>query len=294
MTKFSAYIVCLMGASYVFLSVYVLFGGWRLTEGRLRVRLIWFLVLPIALFTTLWFSGRWIWTVFWWVFVFGDAGPYEEYARSTSAIVALLISAAAFVRLALGRINRRYLRITSWGAAALAALLATVLTHEFTHRIYGWSAQGAAENYLAKFRSENHPFVAPHAPRRIVEVNVPRPGEDPTQLGSSRRFVLYYGDAAIQDVRVVPYGWFWWTFASSGPAYPVNDMDWAVDHWETDQEEATERLNAVIRSYPNSDASRWASESLKQLREKGSSGAPRWRSEMMRRLREHAAKRDQP
>src|SRR6188472_2964466 len=92
MTKFSAYALYLMAAIYIFVSLYVLFGGWRLTKDRLRLRLIWFLILPIALFITLWFSGRWIWIVFWWGFVFGDAGPYEEYARFTSGVVALVIS----------------------------------------------------------------------------------------------------------------------------------------------------------------------------------------------------------
>jgi hypothetical protein len=291
MSKLSAYALYLMGAMYVFLSAYVLFGGWRLTKGGSRVRLIWLLLLPIVLFITLWFSGRWIWTVFWWGFVFGDAGPYEEYGRLSSGIVAIVVSATAFARLALGGISRRYLRITSWGTVASAGLFLAVQTHEFTHNIYGWTARSAAENYLAKFRGENHPFTAPDAPRRIVEENIPRPGEDPTQLGRSRRFVLYYGDGPIQDVRVVPYGWFWWTFGSSVPTVPVTDMDWAVAHWETDQEEAAERLNAVIRKYPNSDASRWASATLKKLREQGSSGVRGWKSEMMRRLQEEASKR---
>lgn len=291
MTKFTAYAVYLIAAIYVLLFAYALLGGWRSKNEQSGVRLVWFLLFPIVLFVTFWFSGRWIWVVFYWLFVFGDAGPYEEYARYTSAVVALIVSATVFVRLAVGRINRRYLRLTSWGTVASAVLMLTVLTHEFTHGIYGWSAQGAAESYLAKFHGENHPFVAPNAPRRIVEVNVSRPGEDSIELGRTRRFVLYYGDAPIKDVRMAPYGWFWWTFASSMPVVPVSDMDWAVAHWETDQEEATDRLNAVIRHYPNSAASRWASATLKKLRESGSKGAPSWKSEMMRRLQEKARKR---
>jgi hypothetical protein len=289
MTKLTAYAVYLMGAIYVFLSAYVLLGGWRPKSEQPRVRLIWFLLLPIVLFVTLWFSGRWIWTVFYWLFVFGDAGPYEEYATLTSGIVAILTSATALARIALGKINQRYLRLTSWGTVASATLLLIVLTHEFAHRIYGWSAHAAAENYLSKFHGENHPFTSPDAPRRIVEVNPARPGEDPTQSGRSKRFVLYYGDAAIQDVRVVPYRWFWWTFASSVPQVPVTDMDWAVAHWETDQEEATKRLNEVIRNYPDSDASRWATKTLKKLREEGD--APGWKAEMMQRLQEEARRR---
>jgi hypothetical protein len=107
----------------------------------------------------------------------------------------------------------------------------------------------------------------------------------------SRRFAVYFGDGPIQDVTVVPYGWFWWAVGSSQPMIPHTDMDWAVVNWKTDQVEATERLNVVIQNYPNSDAARWASETLRRLREPGSRGAPGWTSEMVRRLQAEARKR---
>jgi hypothetical protein len=288
MTRLTAYAVYLMAALYVALSAYVLFGGWRRKSERPRVRLTWFLILPIAIFITLWFSGRWIWTVFYWLFVFGDAGPYEEYAMFTSGIVALLISATVFTRLALGRIHRRYLRIISWGAAASAALIVTVLTHEFTHRIYGWTARGAAENYLAKTRvDERHPFVSPGAARRIVEESAPI--DDPQK--PIKRFVLYYGNSPIRYVHVAPYGWFWWTLSASGPTDPFFDVDSAVRHWESDPGEATERLNALIEKYPNSGTSRWAEKTLENLKQHGSKGTPRLQSEMLKRLQEEAKRR---
>jgi hypothetical protein len=132
MTRLTAYAVYLMAALYVALSAYVLFGGWRLKSERPRVRLIWFLLLPIAIFVTLWFSGRWIWTVFYWLFVFGDAGPYEEYATFTSGIVALLISATVFTRLALGKFNRRYFRITYCCEAESSELVSMLLMYVFS------------------------------------------------------------------------------------------------------------------------------------------------------------------
>jgi hypothetical protein len=67
------------------------------------------------------------------------------------------------------------------------------------------------------------------------------------------------------------------------------EMDRAVALWQTDPEKATEQLNEVIRKYPNTEASRWAAETLKKLREEGS--APGWKAEMMRRLQEEARKR---
>jgi len=210
MTKFSAYALYLMGAVYLFVSLYVLFGGWKPTQDRQKVRLIWFLLLPIALFITLWFSGRWIWTVFWWAFIFGDAGPYEQYGTLTSGIVAMVISATVFARLALGRINRRYLRITSWGTVASAALFLTVITHEFTHRIYGWSARGAAENYLTRYRS-----MDPGRAKQIVEVPTDKSAEPNSRV---RTFVLYYGDEPQVRVHVAPFGKFWWTYGGSSNA----------------------------------------------------------------------------
>ena len=142
-------------------------------------------------------------------------------------------------------------------------LFLTMLTYEYASRIEGWTAQGAAENYLAKFRGENHPFVAPGAPRRIVEENIPFTGPFPKPV---RRFVLYYGNGPIQEVKVAPYGWFWWTLASSGPAYPFFEMDSAVTNWEADPEKSSEQLNEIINIYPDTEASRWASKTLESLK----------------------------
>jgi hypothetical protein len=207
MTKLSAYALYPMGAMYVFLSAYVLFGGWRLIKRGSRVSLIWLLLLPVALFITLWFSGRWIWTIFWWGFVFGDAGPYEEYGRVSSGIVAIVISATTFARLSLGRINQRYVRITAWGTVAAATLFLTMLTHEFTHRIDGWSARGAAENYFKRYRS-----MDPECVKQVVEVPADTSAEPTSRM---RTFVLYCGDEPQWRVNVAPYGAFWWTIGGS-------------------------------------------------------------------------------
>jgi hypothetical protein len=210
MTKLSAYALYLMCALYVFLSVYAMLGAWRQKEGRQRTRLIWLLMLPIALFVTLWFSGIWIWTIFWWGFVFGDAGPYEQYGKFLSAIVAIVIATAVFVRLALGRINRRYLLVTFWTIVASSVLFVAVLTHEFTHRIYGWSARSAAENYLS-----SHRRMDPERPMQIVEVPTDKAGDLDSRV---RTFVLYYEDRPQVRVNVAPYGIFWWTYGGSSNA----------------------------------------------------------------------------
>jgi hypothetical protein len=232
MTRFTAYAFYFLEVLYAGLAAYVFLGGWVRRANRRRFRLLWVLVLPMAVFIMLWFCGRGIWAIVFWSFVFGDAGPYEEYGQPVAAIVALLVAAAVFLRLCWGFASRRYPRICFAGTIALATVFATIWTQEFASRIDGWSARGAAENYFAKVRVENHPFIDPNAPRRIVEESVPQPDDRSPKV--NRRFVLYYGNSAIQYVHVAPHGWFWWTHSSSGPAYPFFDMDWAVAHWDTD------------------------------------------------------------
>jgi hypothetical protein len=122
----------------------------------------------------------------------------------------MLVSATVFARLTLGRVNRRYLRITSWCTVASAALLLTVFTHEFTHRIYGWSAQAAAENYLT-----SHRRMDPDRPNQVVEVPTDKSGDPDSRV---RTFVLYCDDEPQVRVHVAPYGAFWWTYAGSSNA----------------------------------------------------------------------------
>jgi len=285
-TRFGAYALYLLASLYAFLAGYLVLGGWRSKDGPQRVRLLWFLVLPPVRFTTRWLCGRWIWTIFLW-FPLGDDGPYEQYGKWMAAAVAFFLSAVVFVRLSLGLAKRRYRLICVVGTSILAALFAVMLAQAFTSRIYGWTARGAAESYLAKILVANHMAVAADGTRRIVEVDMPIWEQNPRPV---KRFILYYGDSPIQEVRVAPHGWWWWTFAGSGPAY-VTEEYWAIDHWETDREEATKQLNEIIRKYPNSEASQRASRTLEWLREEGSE-LRRWREEL-RRLHEQADRRRQ-
>jgi hypothetical protein len=287
MTQFSAYALYVVAMLYAALAVYVLLGGSVRMVNRQRARPLWYLILPTAFLVTFWFCGRWIWTIAFWIFVFGDAGPYEEYGRWVAAIVAVFVTVSLVVRLSLGLFSRRFLVVCVTGTALLTALSGVIVMTEIASRIDGWSARAAAENYLAKFRPEDHPFCQPNAEKRIVEENVPLSEPYPKPV---RRFVLYCGAAPIRHVDVAPYGW-WWTFARSGPAYQVNDLDWAVEHWDTDREGATEKLQAIIRNYPHSEASRWAAETLQTLQKQGSEGVPTWRAEMIKKLRDEGNRR---
>jgi hypothetical protein len=241
----------------------------------------------------LWFCGRGIWVIVFWSFVFGDAGPYEEYGRWVAAIVALLVAATILVRLSWGFASRRYLRICFGGTIALAVVFGVMSAQEFASRIYGWSARGAAENYLARVRGENQPFIDPSAPRRVVEVDMPIWVQNPLWVQNPRplrRFVLCFGNTPTLEVRVAPYGWWWWTMAGSGP-YPLIDLDWAAEHWNTHREEATERLNAIITNYPNTEAAEWASATLTSLREKRGPVASPWMSKRLKILQEELSRR---
>lgn len=287
MTRLAGYLWYVAVVGYGALIAYLLLGSWRSRNESPQVPLSWIVFVPPGLFIVLYYCGLWIWTILLW-FQFGDDGPYEQYGKSVAAAVATLAVGFFLIRLVAGRSDRQYRRVVLWGASAMALILASAFTLDFTNRILGWTASGAAESYLAKFHYDDSPYVAPGATRRVDEEAVPvmdgaRPGV--------RRFVLYFDDAPLQEVVVAPYGWCWWTLASSRPRTPITRLDRAIENWETERAEATELLEGVVRDYPNSEASRWASDTLDRLHKHGSDGTPRWQPAMMRRLREQAIRR---
>lgn len=207
---------------YLLLPFYTTFGGWRRTADRPQIRLLWFLVLPLAAFCTLWYCSRGIWTIVW--FFFADEGYWEQYGNWTAGIVAMSVSAILVIRMATGRFTHRYLRINSWGVTTIAALYCAVLTEHFIDGIDGWTARGAAENHFARVRIQNSAVIRSKEDRRMVEV---KPPKEVTPERPARKFALYEGENRVAEVVVVPYGWWWWHKASSitGPSIDKFDGD---------------------------------------------------------------------
>lgn len=194
-------------AVYLLLPFYTALGGWRRTGDRPQIRLLWFLLLPLAAFCTLWYCSRGIWTVFWF-FLAGEA-YWEQYGNGTAAVVAMIVSAILLVRMATGRVTRRYLQINSWGVAAIAGLFCAVLVEHFVDGIDGWTARGAAENRFANLM-EGSKFYPAHLPRRIVDETTPF-----ISAHNGKAVALYVGDARAAEIHVMPYYRWWWTVSYS-------------------------------------------------------------------------------
>jgi hypothetical protein len=128
--------------------------------------------------------------------------------------VALIVSTILLVRMAAGCVTRRYLRITSWGVAAIAALYCAVRVEHIVQRIDGWSARGAAENRFAHLKKGSK-FYPAHLPRRIVDETTPF-----LAAHNGKAYALYIGDTRAAKIHVMPYYKFWWTVSSSriGPS----------------------------------------------------------------------------
>jgi hypothetical protein len=140
----------------------------------------------------------------------------------------------------------------------------------FASRIDGRSARGAAENWFSKFRAEDHPFIDPATPRQISEEDIP---DTEPWADYVKRFVLRYGTARLAQVEVAPHGGWWWKIVGSSLIFPSDDIECAKDHWNSDRDEATDRLMEVIRDYPNTKASKRAEDMLRRLRASNSEAA---------------------
>jgi hypothetical protein len=246
---------------YALLSIYTLLGGWRSRTRVQQVHLIWFLVLPWLLFGGLWYCGNLIWVIFWWLRL-GDDGLYDQYARWSSLGVALCISGLVFVRLATGCVSRWFLRASLAGALILIAAMSSLTAWDFTQRIYGWSARGAAENFFAEVGVDNNPFIAPGTSPEIIEVKI-REVDIPSPV---RRFELRYGKARIHQVNVAPYGRWWWTVGGSRSLSPDEILTYTNHYRDEHREEAIQQLEALIQDFPNHEAARRAEATLRELR----------------------------
>jgi hypothetical protein len=208
MSEASTYVLYCLIAFYLLLSVYTVLGGWPRAGDRQHIRLLWFLALPTTLFLALWFSGRTVWTILWWLLYWGDAGPYERYGVSTAGLVAVIVPAILLARLATGRVSRNYVRFNTWGVGLCAVLFGAFQFIDFADGIDGWTARGAAENKFAHLM-EGSEFYPARLPRRIVDETTP-------YLAShrGRAFALYIGEARTAEVQVMPYYRWWWTVSS--------------------------------------------------------------------------------
>ena len=142
----AAYVIYPLIGLYFVLAAYTVLGGRPRTGDLQQIRLLWFIVLPMAAFLALWLAGGVALSLLMWL-QWGDAGHY--YGKWTAPIVAAIASAILLVRLASGRVTRRYLRFNAWGAAVCLGLLGAMYFLNFAEGIDGWTAQEAAENQFA-------------------------------------------------------------------------------------------------------------------------------------------------
>ena len=208
-TTFSQAALYILALLCVSLTVYLLFGGWFPTARRQPVRLIW-LMLPFVLFIPLWLCGRYFWTVLFWLQL-GDDGRYDIFGKWVSVATSLIVSTIAFVRMATGLVNQRYLIISLSGTVLTCILCVTIQVHEFINPILGWTARGAAENHFSRVRVQNRSAIGSNT-RRIVELENPK---WTSIQRPAKKFAIFEGPDRVAEITVVPYGWWWWRGASS-------------------------------------------------------------------------------
>lgn len=163
--------------------------------------------MPLAAFCTLWYCSRALWSIVWY-FQAGEA-YYQQYGSWTAAVVAMIVSAILLIRMATGRVTRRYLRINSWGVAAIAGLYCAVLVEHVVRSIDGWTARGAAENHFA-YLMKGSRFYPDHLPRRLVDETTPF-----LAAHNGKAYALYVGDTRAAEIHVMPYYKLWWTVGYS-------------------------------------------------------------------------------
>ena len=136
-------------------------------------------------------------------------GYWEQYGNWTAAVVAMIVSAILLVRMATGRVTRRYLHGVTWGVAAIAALYCAVQVEHVVKRIDGWTARGAAENHFA-YLMKGSKFYPDHLPRRLVDETTPF-----IAAHNGKAYALYVGDTRASEIHVMPCYRWWWTVGYS-------------------------------------------------------------------------------
>ncbi len=195
----------LMGIALL-LPVYTVLGGWPPTGDRRQVRLLWLLTLPTLVFVALWLAGGIVWSLLLWL-QSGDAG--YSFGKLVAGVVATFTSSILFVRLATGRVTRRYLRLHAWGTGLCIGLFGAMHFLHFAEGIDGWTAQGAAENQFAHYMKGSE-FYPARLPRRIADETTPS-----LAAHNGKAFALCIGSLRVHEIRVMPYYRWWWSVSYS-------------------------------------------------------------------------------
>jgi hypothetical protein len=128
----SEYLLLPLMGLYPFLVLYTVLGGWPRAGDRQRIGLSWFIALPTASFLALWVAGSAVLALLLWL-QWGDAGYF--YGKRIAGVVAVIASAILLIRLATGRVTRRYLRFNVWGFGLCAGLLGAMYFIHFVEAL---------------------------------------------------------------------------------------------------------------------------------------------------------------
>ncbi|MEX2176308.1 MAG: hypothetical protein WD872_18240 [Pirellulaceae bacterium] len=108
----------------------------------------------VFIFASLAFAAVWIWLRFAlpgiaWMFFLGDRNHwFYDHSSTVAALVALLVSCAAFLRPTLGTASRRYVRFLTWAPPILLVAAAAVAVDSTLSPVQGLSGESAAQSIL--------------------------------------------------------------------------------------------------------------------------------------------------
>jgi hypothetical protein len=193
----------------------------------------------VAAFCALWYSSRGLWTVFW--FFFAHEAYWEHYGIWTAAVAAVIVSAILFIRMAVGWLTRRYLRIVSWGVVAIVAWYCAVRIEHVVQGIDGWTARGAAENHFA-YLMKGSKFYPDRLPRRLVEETTPL-----LVVYHGTAYALYVGESRAAEIHVMPYYKFWWTVRYSRHFSSLGGLGVREQHQKLRESPTTNLAGSKIR-----------------------------------------------
>lgn len=240
LSKASAFVVYPLMGTCLLLPVYTVLGGWPRTGDRQHVRLLWLLTLPTMAFVGLWLAGATVWSILLWL-QWGDAG--YSYGKWAAGVIATITSLILFVRMAIGRVSRRYIRLHGWGTGLCAGLFGVMHFIQFAEGIDGWTARGAAENQFAHYMKASD-FYPARMQRRIVD-------ETTSDLAAhnGKLYALYMGELRVHEIHVMPYYRWWWSVGYSRN-FPYGEGRLSVEEQLRRFEEALKKKRRIVADDP--------------------------------------------